>query len=362
MKIVDKIEKKIDEDISLRILIKMVLLFAAVWLVIQTGSLWKFILEKAWNVAEPFVIGFVIAYILRGLIYAGEKHHVSRKISVPLLYGLILVFIIWLLSSLIPMIVNRAGDFISSLIEGINWLSGRIAASSQAGVPDWLKSLFNQATGSLTDIRSLIPGLSGSLPDLISTFIGTITKIIFAVIISIFMCFSWEKIRSVFVRGSRRISEDCYETLFAVNHELGSYVRSLLILIVIRFAEYAVVYLLVGHPDWLILAVLTGLSVIVPYIGPTIANCIGILTALTLPGKNVIALVILILILSNVDPYVIEPMVHSHNTAVTPLWALFSVFCGGVLFGTAGVIVAVPVYLSVRIIILRHYGKKEPAS
>lgn len=359
MKIVEKIEQKIDEDLSLRMLVKLVLLFALIWLLIQTGSFWGSLFDKIWNIISPFVIGFVIAYILRGFIYYGEQHHISRKVSVPVIYGLILVLLVWLLSSLFPMVINRAGDFISSLINGINWLSRTLVSNSKSGTSQWVKSLVSELTGSLTDVKNLIPDLTKSLPDLINTFIGTIVRTIFAIVISIFMCFSWEKIRTVFVTVSKRISEDCYETLFAVNHELGTYVRSLLILIIIKIAEYAVVYLLVGHPDWLILAILTGISLIVPYIGPTIINIIGIVTALTLPGSHVIALIIVILILSNVDPYVIEPMVHSHNTAITPLWALFSVFCGGVLLGSAGVIIAIPAYLSIRVIVLRHLKKPE---
>lgn len=365
MKIVEKIEQKIDEDISLRFLIKIVLLFTAIWLLIRTGSFWSGLAATIWKILSPFFIGFVIAYILRGLIFLLEKHHISRKISVPVIYAAMLVFLIWLLSSLVPMVISRASDFINSMINGINWLSSRLAVSSKSGLPDWLREIISQTTGGLADARNLIPDLTDSLPDLITNFIGTITGIIFAIVISVFMCFGWEKIRMVFVSVSRRISEDCYETMMAVNGEIGSYVRSLLILMLIRIVEYAIVYLAIGHPDWLILAILTGVSLIVPYIGPTIVNLIGIVTALTLPVGHVVALIIVILILSVVDPYVIEPMVHSHNTAVTPLWALFSIFCGGVLAGTAGVIMAIPVYLSIRMIILMHHGqgvKKGAAS
>lgn len=104
------------------------------------------------------------------------------------------------------------------------------------------------------------------------------------------------------------------------------------------------------------MGLITALSLIVPYIGPTIANIIGIFTALSLPTGNIIFLVVAILVMSNTDEYVLAPFVHSHNTHVTPLWAIFSVFTGGVLFGSVGVIIAIPVYLAVRVIILRYHN------
>jgi predicted PurR-regulated permease PerM len=53
-------------------------------------------------------------------------------------------------------------------------------------------------------------------------------------------------------------------------------------------------------------------------------------------------------VLSQVDAYVIEPLIHSRNVRITPLWALFSIYAGGILGGGIGVMVAIPVYLAIR--------------
>ncbi|MBR4456785.1 MAG: AI-2E family transporter, partial [Solobacterium sp.] len=112
---------------------------------------------------------------------------------------------------------------------------------------------------------------------------------------------------------------------------------------------------LVGHKDWLLVSLLTALGLIVPYIGPMIGNVVGILTALTLPQKNVVILLICIVVLSQVDAYIIEPLIHSHNVKISPLWALFSIYAGGILAGGLGVMIAIPVYLAIRALI-RTYG------
>ena len=129
---------------------------------------------------------------------------------------------------------------------------------------------------------------------------------------------------------------------------VGMVITALLILMAVKFVEYAIMYYFVGHRDWLLVALLTAIGLIVPYIGPMIGNVVGILTALTLPTKNVVILIICICVLSQVDAYVLEPLIHSRNVEITPLWALFSIYAGGILAGGIGVMVAIPVYLAIR--------------
>lgn len=355
MKFVNDIEKKISEDISLRNLIKIALLFTIVWLVLQTGSFWGFLLGKIWAICKPFALGFIFAYILIEPITWGTKKGIPEKLMTAVVYTAILLLLFWLLSSLIPMIINRASDFINAMIDGFNLISEKLTSLSRPGDTEWLNTIVEQAVNGLRNAQGLIPDISRTLPDILHQMMDSITVFILAVVISIFMCLGWDKIRSFVNQTSLKISDTFHAAVFDVNHEIRTYVRSLLILMIIKAVEYSLIYLLCGHPDWLILALLTAISLLVPYLGPTIINLIGILTALAFPGAHALLLVVILVVMSNVDAYVIEPMVHSHNTAVTPLWALFSVFAGGVIAGAAGIVVSIPVFLSIRILVKKYW-------
>jgi len=177
------------------------------------------------------------------------------------------------------------------------------------------------------------------------------TIFVITIIVSIYMCFSWKNIEAVIYNFAKRLGNRAIRNIKAVDVEIGTYVRSLLVLIVIKFLEYALMYYLAGHKDWLLVSLLTALGLIVPYIGPMIGNTVGILTALTMPQRNVIILLVCIVVLSQLDAYIIEPLVHSRNVKISPLWALFSIYAGGILAGGLGVMVAIPAYLAVRTII-----------
>ena len=358
MSFIARLTEKLRDDLSVRGLIRIVLLLLVVLLLQLTAGFWSGLLRKVWYCIRPFVIGFVIAYIMHDAIGFGEKHGISRKIMIPALYLLLLGLLIWLASSLIPMRINRLSDFMNSLIGAVRWIRSFVY-EHYTGDASWVTQMFDASIETLTDVKGLIPGVSSALPELVSTALGTLIITLLSMIISIFMCFEWEKIRYYTVLITRRISRQFYECVFEIDEEISDYLRSMAALMVIRSVEYSLLYLLVGHPDWLILGIASSVSLIIPYVGPTSVNVIGILTALQLPYSSILILIGMIMLLSQLDEYVITPMVHSRNLKLSPLWTLFSIFCASTLLGFAGFVTAVPGYLVVRVILRRYFKDEE---
>lgn len=348
MNILKVIEETLNKWLSKDLLIKLTLLFVIVFLAMKTWTLWSFILAKAGEVVYPFIVGFIIAYILSEPINWLENHHIKRSVSIPVIYIVVLLLFIWLISSLVPMVIMRTGDLLNSITGGLSWLYNMLEANNSDGVPEWFVSMLDTLRSSVNNIRSFLPAISSTVPTILSSAVDLIVRTVFSIVVSVFMCFGWHSIKYHIKKTVGNVSALLSSCLTVMDYEVGSYIHSLLILMIIRFFEYSLVYLIVGHHDWMILALMTSISLLIPYLGPTIVNCIGILTALTLPFSSILLLIGFIMVLSFVDEYVIAPLVHSHNTGVTPLWSLFSIFAGGTLFGAVGIIAAIPAYLSIR--------------
>ena len=136
--------------------------------------------------------------------------------------------------------------------------------------------------------------------------------------------------------------------LHEIDENVTVYLKSMALLILIRFVEYCAFYYCVGHHDWLIIGIISALGAVIPYIGGTVANAIGILTGLTLPSSNLAALIIGIIVLSNVDNYVISPIVHEKRSSLGPLLTIFVIFAGGVIYGPIGIMLSVPVTIMIK--------------
>ncbi|MCR5794894.1 MAG: AI-2E family transporter [Solobacterium sp.] len=343
MRLFEYLRSKLNDDLELSALFRLVLVFVLIWLLMTTSGFLMDIFRKVWSVLQPFAIGFFIAFAIRPLIRKAEEKGISPKISIPLLYAAVLVFFVWILSTIVPTMIARASGFLDSIVEGLGWIRDlfRQIAGDNAG---FLPAVSDQ-------LMSWLSGMNINIGDILGSTMNVFIRVIFTIIISLFMAFEWNGVTAAILRIARRFGRRTYAAVLAVSDEIGDYIRSLLVLMLIRFFEYSIVYLVCGHPDWLILAVLTSISLLIPYLGPTVVNTAGILSALTTPKAHVVLLIILILILSNTDEYVISPLVHSRNTHITPLWALFSIFAGSTLFGVTGIIIAIPVYLAIHTIL-----------
>ena len=361
-KLFSRLAEKINDNLSMQAMLRVIMLLSIILLLFLTKSIWENLFLKIWHVFRPFVYGFAVAYVLQPLIRFLETKHISRKISIPIIYILLVIALCWLLFTLIPLLISRLSSFISSMITGVNSLYATYVNFSESGAPNWLQQMVNQAIGALRETQSIIPNLSGNLSTLLSETASTVTIIVLSLIISIYICSSWESIRDGILYLADRSGKSMSRYIRVIDREIGTYIRSLLILMAVKFVEYAIMYYLVGHKDWMLVALLTALGLIVPYIGPMIGNVVGVLTALTLPTKNVVILIICICVLSQVDAYVIEPLIHSRNVKITPLWALFSIYAGGVLAGGIGVMVAIPVYLGIRAVVMLNREENEESS
>lgn len=357
----EKLTGQLDQDKAMNMAWKLIVFLVVIWLLKETDAVWKGFFSIAWSIFEPFVLGFIIAFVFRPLIRKAEVHHISRKLIVLLIYILIMLLFFWLMYTLIPLFFSRFGNFVNSAVSGVQWLNNAYAANAGSTSPNWLQQLLSAAVSSMTDLKNnIVPVLSSNISAALNQTLTIVTRTLFTLIVSIYICVEWEILTEDIFRISGRLNENSSVYLRAIGFQVGTYIRSILILMIVKFAEYALLYFLIGHQDWLILGVITALGLLVPYVGPMIGNTIGLITALAiLPMNRFLLLLLMIVILSNVDAYIIEPMVHSHNVQISPLWALFSIYAGGIIAGAWGIMLGIPVYLSVRTVIHMHRTAKK---
>ena len=359
MKQWNRVKNWLRSEGSVRKLIVIVLVLLIVWLLNSTKSIWLSLARSMWSIFKPFVYGFSIAFIFAHPIRWLEQKNIPKKIAVFLIYGLVLLALFLLVANLIPVLTVRLSAMINSVISAVNELYVRYShyLSNDSGT---LAVIVRAAIRQLSSLQNLIPGVTSELPSVLNSTISMAITFIFSFVISVFMSFQWDSIKETVSNWSEKMSPKGSEVTFAIADEVQTYIHSLFILMVIKVIEYALVYSLLGHPDWFILCILTGLALLVPYIGPMAVYGLAILTAVGMPIGRFGFLVVILLILSNVDDYVISPLVHARNTSITPLWVLFSIMVGNTLFGIIGVIIAIPVYLAIhKFLKLRKYRKDD---
>jgi predicted PurR-regulated permease PerM len=125
----------------------------------------------------------------------------------------------------------------------------------------------------------------------------------------------------------------------------GGYVGARVVLAVLNASLSAVVFLVIGMPSWLALALWTGLvAQFVPTIGTYIAITLPVLVGLLTPTPWIgVAALVWGVLYQQVENLTIEPRISARAVNVHPAVAFAAVMLGAALFGPAGALLAVPV-------------------
>jgi len=125
----------------------------------------------------------------------------------------------------------------------------------------------------------------------------------------------------------------------------GGYISARVILAFLNGSTTAIVFLIIGMPNWLALSIWTGIvAQFVPTIGTYIAITLPVLVGL-LSGEPIVGVLALIwgIAYQQVENLTFEPKISARAVNVHPAVAFGSVMMGAALFGVAGAFLAVPV-------------------
>ena len=98
------------------------------------------------------------------------------------------------------------------------------------------------------------------------------------------------------------------------------------------------------------LAILAGLLEIIPYLGPVASAIPAVLIGLGISPIMGLAVAALYFLIQQVENYLFVPKVMEKSAGVTPIVTLLALAVGFKLAGIAGVIVSVPVVITLQVL------------
>lgn len=157
-------------------------------------------------------------------------------------------------------------------------------------------------------------------------------------------------------------------SMHKIKNLLSRYFVGLILQLTILFLIYTVVLLIFGVNNAIVIAFLCALLNLIPYVGPVIG--LGLMVLLTMTSfigsdfQSVIlpkTLYVLIgfMIGQLVDNFFSQPLIFSKSVKSHPLEIFLVIMIAGVLFGVVGLIVAIPVYTSIKVILKEFLSDNE---
>jgi predicted PurR-regulated permease PerM len=136
------------------------------------------------------------------------------------------------------------------------------------------------------------------------------------------------------------------------------------IVVYATIAAYIGLGLILGLHHAAVLAVLTGLFELVPIVGPIASGVLAGLVAVqqaTSPWSIITYVIYVLALRFSIDQF-LGPIILGKAARLPPVVVIFSFLAGGVLMGLIGVILAIPVALSIKIILQLLYEAAPPTA
>lgn len=316
-------------------------------------------LGQAGTVLLPFVLGAALCYILLPLVRLIDRRvfrfirreRLRRGASVLATYAVLGAGIAWLLSYLVPILVSNVQDFAANL-SGYLEKGEQIAATlldenailSQPAVRKAVEGGIDRIGVLLEDgTQQLVQAVPGT----VKKVTGIVTDTFIAFMTSIYLLTDIERIKESFKRMTRSLFKgERADKVFLFTHDadriFGQYVRARLFESLMVFVATLIGFTVNNVPYAVLFALVGAITNIVPFFGPIVGFLITVLLVLLISPAKALYAGLFILILQQLDGYVIGPKVMGEGVNLRPLWVLMAVSAGSV-FGLAGMVLGVPV-------------------
>ena len=335
------------------------------------------------SLIKPLLIAIVIAYLLYPLtkfienflrtntLYKIKNQSIRRIIAIVSSYLLIIGIILALLWGIYFMIGGQLSKntTITNIISDISSYLNTNSFSTSS-IQNTLKSLNIPFIDNLQPyIIEIVNALQnyiminlGAMTSNIMSIGSNIASFFIAIIISIYILKDseyfirlWKKLYYLIFRESRT-GNKIEETFRLIHDVFSKFIRGQLLEAFFVGALSAIALSLVGIDYAIVIGLIAGICNMIPYVGPLVGTILAAVMGL-LSGRpiKVIYAVIAMLVVQQVDNNLLAPKIVGNSVGLHAVFTMMAIIIGGNVGGLIGMLLAVPVAASIRVLFNKWY-------
>jgi putative permease len=307
----------------------------------------------------PVLAAIIVAYLLEGVVAGLERRRLPRQASVLLVFILFMIALLALLVVVLPLLTRQVGQFIQDL--------PAMLAKGQALLlqlpdryPNYITELqVRQITESLSDQTTRLAQKLLSFS--VASVKGLIMAVVYLVLVPLMVFFFLKDKRAILDWVKSYLPENrglARQVWAEVNQQIANYVQGKMLEILIISVLTYVVYKFMGLRFTIIVSLITGLSVLVPYIGVTVVAFPVALIAFFQHGLSAdfVYAVAAYGVIQLFDGNLLAPLLLSRVVNLHPIAVIVAVLVFGGLWGMVGLFFAIPLGTLVHAVLKAWLG------
>jgi predicted PurR-regulated permease PerM len=337
---------------------------ATVAIVIALGIL---LLRALGGLLNPFIWAIIAAYLLNPIVTRLTHHTGLGRVWWVILLYIIFGFVLYLgFNSFAPRLARQYTDLVQALPDYAARLDQWIEANGVIELGSMSLDLRPDHSELNTLVSDLTRELPRSLPEIVFGVFERIVLLLIFLVVTFYLLLQADQMTEhlyglipATYRGEIR------ELGRSIDRVLGAYIRSQLLLIVIMAVLTYIPLTILGVQYALVLSIATGFLEIIPFVGPWTAAGAAMLVSLVQSGNTfgwpnwVLALVVglIYLVLRQMEDHLIIPNLVGRIVKLHPIVVIFTILAGAAIGGALGLLIAVPVAATIKILLTYLYAK-----
>lgn len=335
-----------------------------------SGLLVIWLLQTLGSLLAPFILAFVLAYVLHPFVRRLEQRRVRRGLAVSIIFVPFFVIVVLAAAFGVPAIAQQLENLIDNapraLQRGVVWLQAMRLKLQNSDIPFLKGEALARALDSFSAERvaeyihsqqaalarrlwSTVLGVGKS----ISIALGILGYLVLTPVLTIYLLKDFEKIKQ---KVKALIPQDKRITWVPFLREydllLSGYIRGQLIEAVIVGTLTWLGLLLLDFPYPGLIGAIAGLFNLIPYVGLIVSTLPAILIAL-LSGNilaSLLKVAVVFFTVQTIDGTLTGPRIVGGSVGLHPVWVILSLAVGGAFFGFTGLLIAMPAAVFIKLI------------
>ena len=341
------------------------------------------VLSMLTGILKPFIYGGIIAFILNLPMSAIEKklfqstkakyaQKLKRPVSLLLSVLLILLLIVITVWMVIPQIAASAAEIgrkIPVFLERIQTEAEQFAEKSpllkeQIGELDIGDIQWDSVMENVTFFMKNGAGdLLSSTFSMVSSIISSVVNFIIAFVFAVYILAQKEKLSGQVQRVMQAyLPEKVVERIQKVSSLLytnfSNFITGQCLEAVILGGLFVICMSILRLPFALVIGILIALTALIPIAGAFIGCAVGVFLILIEDPVQALVFLVLFFVLQQIEGKLIYPKVVGNFVGLPGIWVLFAITVGGSLFGIIGMLVFIPLTVTVYTLLREDVGKR----
>jgi putative permease len=306
---------------------------------------------EAPSVVATFLTALAFAYLLQPLAKKlTSLTTISYSYTSAVIYVIFMTFLITLLIYIIPAIIDQIEKLISKLPEYHQAIVKRVIPAisekiNELGGYNFSKQVDKAMEANVTHFGDLAGPTANFIWDSIMSTLNLISMCLLFPILLFFFLKDWNEITHNFKNFLSRIGFDALNQVWDEADDLVvGFIKALFNVSIILCIYYTSALSFIGFEFALIIGILSGFAVMIPFIGAVIAITITISISLLTHGFDIQQLWIMMVFMlgQTLDSSVLTPKIVGDKMGLHPTAIIFSVIIGSQILGVAGLFLAIP--------------------